>query len=264
MGTRALRVTNGAKSYHRGGHDQPVFHSIDLTVEEDEVYVLLGPSGCGKSTLLRAIAGLEPFTEGAVEIESDEQGHQRPGMVFQDALLLPWLTVAENVALGLRYRANRAARQAGPVERILQDFGLGDLAGAYPDELSGGQAQRASLARTIVTRPRVLLLDEPFSALDPRTRANLQTWLLDITRRHRLTVMLVTHDVDEALLLGDHVALMSRGPSTITHVWSLGGDGQPSRGHPRAAAERERIRAEILAHYQSDVPAETTSDNWVI
>ena len=212
MGTLALRVTGGAKRYERGGRVEAVFESLDLAVEAGEVFALLGPSGCGKSTLLRALAGLEPLSAGRVQVGgsappagSQPAGAAAPGsvgLVFQEPLLLPWLTVAENVGLGLRYRANREARAVEAVDQILHDFGLAPVAHAYPGELSGGQAQRASLARTIVIRPTILLLDEPFAALDPRTRAALQDWLLDVVRQRRLTVVLVTHDVEEALYLG--------------------------------------------------------------
>ncbi len=270
MGTLALRVTGGTKRYPRDGLDGAVFESLDLAVEAGEVFVLLGPSGCGKSTLLRVLAGLEPLSAGRVETngygETGQEGG-RVGIVFQEPRLLPWLTVSENVGLGLRYRANRAARSPQSVEEILHDFGLTPVAGAYPSELSGGQAQRAGLARTLVTRPTILLLDEPFGALDPRTRATLQDWLLDVVQERRLTAVLVTHDVEEALYLGDRVGLMSSHPGTITHVWETG-----HRDRPPGEADRRRrddarlpsIRREILARYQSEVPAGSAPSDWVI
>ncbi len=301
MGTLALRVSGGTKRYQRHGHDVVVFEGLDLAVEAGEVFVLLGPSGCGKSTLLRVLAGLEPLSAGRVEVAgapvgradpaTEQAGAEAPaanparnaggapangraavGIVFQDALLLPWLTVAENVALGLRYRANRAARATETVEQILHDFGLTAVAGAYPGELSGGQAQRASLARTIITRPSILLLDEPFGALDPRTRAALQDWLLDVVRQRGLTVVFVTHDVDEALYLGDRVALMSPRPGRIIRVWDVrphwregAGWGQADGRHRRGTDDRLlAIRREILAQYQTDVPAATAPASWVI
>ena len=208
--------------------------------------------------------------DGAGDTGGDQ--NCRPlGIVLQEPLLFPWLTVAENVALGLRYRANRAAKAA--VDQVLRDFGLAPVAHAYPSELSGGQAQRASLARTIVTRPAILLLDEPFGALDPRTRAALQDWLREIVRRRRLTVVLVTHDVDEALYLGDRVALMSSPPSTIVNVWEVRrtvaeDGGEASGGGCRhTETRRQAIRQEILALYQTDVlcvPAGPSPANWVI
>ena len=198
-----------------------VFEDLDLTVEEGELFVLLGPSGCGKSTLLRVIAGLDPLDAGRVDIAPGAHGRD-VGIVFQQPLLLPWLTVTENVALGLRYASNRGARRPGVVDETLEAFGLRDLGDAYPDELSGGQAQRVSLARTVVTDPRVILLDEPFAALDPLTRRAMQQWLQDVQARLGLTVVLVTHDVDEAVLLGHRVALMSPSPGRICRHWQFG------------------------------------------
>lgn len=250
MGTVALRLTGAAKSYDRDGSGHAAFENIDLEVRQGEVFALLGPTGCGKSSLLRVIAGLETLTTGRVEVAGEGQADERPrvGMVFQDPLLLPWLTVAENVGLGLNYRANHDAREAGAVDALLRDFGLADLGNASPAALSGGQAQRVSLARTIVIRPRILLLDEPFGALDPRTRASLQDWLLEVVHRRRLTTIVVTHDVEEALRLGDRVGLMSRRPGTIASIWERGQAG----------------RDEILASYQSAVPEGAGAPNWVI
>lgn len=272
-------MTGGTKRYARNGHQQAIFESVDLAVEVGELFVLLGPSGCGKSTLLRVLAGLEPLSVGQVEMGpiTDNGGHasnHRPmpvGLVFQDALLLPWLTVAQNVGLGLRYHANREARDGQAVDQILHDFGLAACTHAYPSELSGGQAQRASLARTMVRRPAVLLLDEPFSSLDPRTRASLQDWLLDVVRARRLTAVLVTHDVDEALYLGDRIGLMSSQPGRISRIWDLGdtdrsewdsGTSQTKESSNADGRTRERddvrlatVRREILALYQTEVPA---------
>ncbi|MFN0073383.1 MAG: ATP-binding cassette domain-containing protein, partial [Chloroflexota bacterium] len=148
MGAPALRITGAAKRYHRHGHDELIFEAIDLESEEARVLALLGPSGCGKSTLLRAIAGLETLSAGTIEVQNSGEGDPTVGIAFQDALLLPWLNVAENVGLGLTFHANKHARTVESVEQILSDFGLAPIAGSYPSELSGGQAQRASLART--------------------------------------------------------------------------------------------------------------------
>lgn len=250
MGTAALRVSGGAKHYRVGGHERQIFHALDLTVAEDEIFVLLGPSGCGKSTLLRTLAGIERLSEGAVEIAASSEGVSGVGIVFQDPRLLPWLTVAENVALGGRYRANRGAGVAGALDGLLHDFGLAGLATVFPDALSGGQAQRTAFARTLITRPRVLLLDEPFAALDPQTRLAMQDWLVETVRGRRLAAVLVTHDLDEALRVGDRIGLMTQPPSTIADVWELAGDG----GRRDSAALTD-IRREIMARYRSDVPA---------
>ena len=245
MGTLALQLMGATKSYYHRGRELPVLRGVDLDVRENEVLVVLGPSGCGKSTLLRVLAGLEPLTGGQRVVNGPARGDGRIGLVFQEPLLLPWLTVRQNIAVGLRYRANRGRCDPAEVDRILAEFALEELADRYPGELSGGQAQRVSLARTLVTRPRVLLLDEPFSALDPPTRAALQRWLLELKARHGLTVVLVTHDVEDAVFMGDRIALLSRRPATIRRIWDVppnGCDGQ-------ASERRRRLAEEILAHY---------------
>ncbi|MCK9486016.1 MAG: ABC transporter ATP-binding protein [Dehalococcoidia bacterium] len=241
MAARPLRVTGGARRFGARGQQFTVFEDLDLEVQDGEVVVLLGPSGCGKSTLLRIIAGLDQLDEGTVEVAPGEHGRD-VGIVFQQPLLLPWLNVRDNVTLGLRYRANRGAKEAGLVDRTLAEFGLADLAEAYPSELSGGQAQRVSLARTVVTRPRVILLDEPFGALDPLTRRSMQQWLVGVQQSLGLTVVMVTHDVEEAILLGNRVALMSPSPGRICRTWSLGSDA----GEPRQMAT---LREEVLRTY---------------
>lgn len=235
-----LQITEGGKTFRRKGHTFSVFRDLNLMAQQGESLALLGPSGCGKSTLLRIIAGLERLDHGNLEL-SEPEGHV--GIVFQQALLLPWLTVRENIELGLRYRANKSMRNQGHVEDALSEFGLEQLAEAYPDELSGGQAQRVSFARTLVTRPSIVLLDEPFGALDPMTRNLMQDWLVELQRRLRLTVVLVTHDVDEAIRLGDRVLLMTPSPGRIEHEWSI-----PPTG-VREDQSRQ-IREQILGAYR--------------
>jgi sulfate transport system ATP-binding protein/sulfonate transport system ATP-binding protein len=249
MGTVALRVSDGAKRYHTHGGARDIFTGLNLEVQPDEVFVLLGPSGCGKSTLLRALAGLEELSSGTVTVGKDAGGGHKVGLVFQEPRLLPWLTVAENVALGGRFRANRDAEVDGRLSALLHDFGLGEVADAYPEALSGGSAQRACVSRTVLLRPAVLMLDEPFAALVPCTRAAMQDWLLEIVRR-RLAVLLVTHDVDEALRVGDRIGLMTPSPGRIVQTWSI-----RQGGASLAGSDLGRIRTEILALYQTDVRA---------
>ncbi|MEX1165025.1 MAG: ATP-binding cassette domain-containing protein [Nitriliruptor sp.] len=220
MGTLAFAVTGGAKIYDSPSGPITAFRDLDLEVARGEVVSLLGPSGCGKSTLLRIVAGLDHLSEGELDVPKRPDGRAAAGIVFQDAHLLPWLDVRENVGLGLRYRANRGIGSS-EVDRLLEVLGLAALADAMPRELSGGQAQRVAIARTIVTAPPLLLLDEPFAALDPLTRRTLQDWLRDIRSLLDLTVVLVTHDVDEALHLGDRVALLRGGDRGITATWDV-------------------------------------------
>ena len=246
MATVPLRVAGATRRFRDRGRVHTVFEGLDLEVQDREIFVLLGPSGCGKSTLLRVIAGLDELDEGTVELAPGD--HVRDvGIVFQQPLLLPWLSVRENVALGLKYRANRGAEGDHVVDATLAEFGLADLHSSYPDELSGGQAQRVSLARTVVTRPRVILLDEPFGALDPLTRRTLQRWLLSIQQSLGLAVVLVTHDVDEAILLGDRVSLMSPSPGRIRHTWRFD-------ERERSPAQLAEVREAVMAAY-SEVAA---------
>ena len=245
MGTVALALSGGGKRYGRGSLPS-VFEAVDLELRDGELVALLGPSGCGKSTLLRCLAGLEPFSAGTLAIARDG-GPERGGIgvVFQEPRLMPWLTVRQNVELGQRFRRNRWSA-AGPgaltADRLLDVLGLGDLAAARPSELSGGQAQRVSVARAMITRPRILLLDEPFAALDPVTRASLQRWLLEVRRELELSAIVVTHDIDEALSLGDRIALLSRRPGTIVARWNGCSAGSERRG---------ALREEILRRYEN-------------
>jgi NitT/TauT family transport system ATP-binding protein len=245
MGTLAFDLRAAEKRYGTG--QPPVFRLIDLTLHQGEILVLLGPSGCGKSTLLRCIAGLEPLTSGNLAHGPPRRSGLRSAFVFQEALLLPWLDVKRNAALGLRYRRNRQSAARGAVDRVLEILGLVDLADAMPHELSGGQAQRVGLARAVLTDPDLLLLDEPFAALDPVTRARLQDWLLALRREQGFGAVFVTHDVAEALRVGDRIALLSPRPSTITRTWDI---------EHGPAFDARALGAEILAQYaEQEAPA---------
>ena len=188
---------------------------LSLAVAPGEILVTIGGSGCGKSTMLRAISGLDTPTQGKVVLDGTmiTAPHEKIGIVFQEPRLLPWLRVADNVGFGLEQypKAQRRARVAGALDRV----GLTEKARVWPRELSGGQAQRVAIARALVPRPQVLLLDEPFSALDAFTRADLQDHLLDLWADFKPTLVMVTHDVDEAIVLADRVMVMRPRPGRV-------------------------------------------------
>jgi ABC-type nitrate/sulfonate/bicarbonate transport system ATPase subunit len=240
MGTPALRLSAAVKTYA----GTTVLAGVDLDVAQGERLAVLGSSGTGKSTLLRVLAGLEPLDSGEVVAGSADV---TTGTVFQQPLLLPWLTVRENIALGGRYRGNRARFDSGWTARLLDLFGLASFTDVWPDELSGGQAQRVALARALAIRPRVLLLDEPFGALDPATRRELQRWLRDTAAELDLTLVVVTHDVDEALYLAESIAVLD-GSGTIARRW----DSEPPDGHDELP--EHPLRPGLLAGYSSQAP----------
>jgi sulfonate transport system ATP-binding protein len=188
---------------------------LSLAIGPGEIVVVVGGSGCGKSTLLRAIGGLDPPTQGRIVLDTAliTAPHEKIGLIFQEPRLLPWLRVADNVGFGLEHlpRDQRTARVATAVERV----GLADKAKVWPRELSGGQAQRVSIARALVPRPQVLLLDEPFSALDAFTRADLQDHLLSLWADLKPTLIMVTHDVEEAIVLADRIVVMRPRPGRL-------------------------------------------------
>src|SRR6516225_11142983 len=195
-----LTLENVGKTYPNGVR---ALGGISMSVAQGEIVAVVGGSGCGKSTMLRVVSGLERPTHGRVVLDGTEitAPHERIGIVFQEPRLLPWLSVAGNVGFGLRDRP--AAERARRVRTALEQVGLSEKAEAWPRELSGGQAQRVALARALVPGPDVLLLDEPFSALDAFTRVDLQDHLLELWADRRPTLVLVTHDVDEAIALAD-------------------------------------------------------------
>jgi sulfonate transport system ATP-binding protein len=207
-----LNIARVGKTYD---NDVRALDGVSLDVTPGEIVAVVGGSGCGKSTLLRLVSGLDNPTEGKVALDGDAitSPHEKIGIVFQEPRLLPWLTVAGNVGFGLadRPRAERTERVAQALDRV----GLSDKATVWPRELSGGQAQRVALARALVMRPEVLLLDEPFSALDAFTRADLQDHLLDLWADFRPTLVVVTHDVDEAVVLADRIIVMRPKPGRV-------------------------------------------------
>ena len=207
-----LSLAHLDKVYSNGAH---ALDDVSLDVEAGEIVALVGGSGCGKTTLLRLVSGLEAPTHGTVSVDGEaiSAPHPAVGIVFQEPRLLPWLTVAQNIGFGLEHLP--ASERHDLVEEALLKVGLAGYGPRWPRELSGGQAQRVSIVRALVTKPKVLLMDEPFSALDALTRATLQDHLLALWEASQPTLLLVTHDVEEAAALADRAVVMQPRPGRI-------------------------------------------------
>jgi ABC-type nitrate/sulfonate/bicarbonate transport system ATPase subunit len=208
-----LRQVGVAYSSRKGKIE--ALRSLDLEIG-NEFLAIVGPSGCGKSTLLRVLAGLVKPSEGRIEV--DNQGEFSYGIVFQDYSLLPWLTAQQNIELSLRLRRRSPVETAGVTERLLFELGLEDVAHNFPHQLSGGMRQRVAVGRAFASSPSILLMDEPFGALDAITRAELQDTLVSLYEAQRRTIVFVTHDVEEALLLSDRVCVLTARPGRVNRV----------------------------------------------
>jgi len=218
-----VRLRNVGKVFMTGQPPAPLhaLGPLDLDIRQGEFFAVVGPSGCGKSTLLELIAGLTPATEGTIEFEGQPIAGEAPdgiGVVFQDDASLPWLNVADNVAFGLRRSSLPKDARDKRVHDVLKLVGLSDFSTSYPAQLSGGMRQRVCIARTLVMQPRLILLDEPFGALDQQTRLLMGDELLRMWRETAATVFLITHALDEATMLADRICVMSARPGRIIDV----------------------------------------------
>ena len=207
----------------KGANEFEAVHAVDFAIKPGEFVCLLGPSGCGKSTLLGALAGHITPAGGTLNVDGQSIDGPSPerGMVFQHHTLFPWCNVLENVAFGLKMRGVPKAERNALALEMLQQVGLDDAAYRWPSQLSGGMQQRVEIARVLINKPRLLLMDEPFGALDAQTRMKMQQLLLDIWSRIRTTLVFVTHDIDEALFLADRILVMSPRPGQIIENLSV-------------------------------------------
>ena len=239
-----ITIFHVGKTYvNTDGSNVIVLDDVNLTVESGAFITLIGPSGCGKTTLLRAIAGLTEVNEGAIYIDNDmitKPGPDR-GYVFQQTNLFPWLNIRNNIAFGLKARGVYREKKM-EVDDIVKLVGLKGFEKSYPHQLSGGMCQRASLARSMVGHPKVMLLDEPLGALDAFTRMNMQDEILRIWKEHQMTMIMVTHDVDEAVYLSDQVVVMSARPAKIQEIINI----DVSRPRLRGQEEFFKYRTKIL------------------
>ena len=251
-----LEVRNATVKFDAAdGTSVHALDNVSFNIPQDSIVVALGASGCGKSTLLNAIAGFQPLTEGEILIDGtpvSRPGGDR-GVVFQKDTLLPWSSVLDNVALGLRYQGVGKRERYQRARELLKLVGLSDFESKPPYELSGGMRQRVGIARALATDPKVLLMDEPFGALDSLTRETMQQLLASVWSETRKQVFFITHSIEEALTLGTHILVMSPRPGRVVARYEAGfvrqfaatGDIGPILADPRFVALREEIRSII-------------------
>lgn len=247
-----LTIQGLSKTFRQGNSTVLALSGIDLSIAQGQFISIVGGSGCGKSTLLRIIAGLESDYEGTVRLDGKAirgPGLDR-GMVFQEHRLLPWLTVEQNIAFGLNGMPDAEVRRR--IDEHLELVGLAGFAKAYPSQLSGGMSQRVAIARALANQPEILLLDEPFGALDALTKIQMQNEVLRIWQAERTTMLLVTHDIDEAIFLGDKIVVMSPRPGTIKKILPV----NLSRPRDRSCAAFIDLRKAVLGEFFTEALAE--------
>jgi NitT/TauT family transport system ATP-binding protein len=240
-----LSLEHLTKDFAKNGLERvPALADISLEIRDEEFVCVLGPSGCGKTTLLRIIAGLERPTSGRVQIDGMviDGPSQKLGMIFQDYSLYPWRTVNENIAFGLELHGVPREKRAKIVQKYRDLAGLSNFGNSYPHELSGGMRQRVAVVRALAVEPSVLLMDEPFGALDAQTRNMLQHELLNIWEKTKKTILFVTHSVDEAVYLADRIVVLTQRPGHICEVIPI---DQP-RPRDRTSVEFARVRRHVL------------------
>ncbi len=220
MSDGAINLREVTLVFGAGSQAVVALEDLSLHVEAGELLTILGPSGCGKSSLISTIAGFQTPHRGTLVVDGTavtRPGSDR-GVVFQQPTLFPWKSVRQNVDFGLRLRKVRRKERATILDEILRKVGLSEFVGHYPTQLSGGMQQRVGLARVLVNRPRVMLMDEPFGSLDAQTRLAMQELLLDVWSEFQMTILFVTHDIDEAVFLGSRVAVLTRRPGRLKTI----------------------------------------------
>lgn len=243
MGLEIVKL-NKTFSNRKTAETVQVLNDINYHVHDGRFVSIVGPSGCGKTTLLRIIAGLENSSAGNLLLDGREISFDvdRIGLVFQEYALFPWRTTLQNIELGLEMMDVPKKERRDTAMDYIRSFGLADFENRYPHELSGGMQQRVAIARTLITDPRVVLMDEPFGSLDSQTRNTLQTFLLDLWQKQKVTIIFVTHNVDEAVFLSDEVLVFSKRPARIVARFDIAA----SRPRERTSTECNQMRKMIL------------------
>jgi ABC-type nitrate/sulfonate/bicarbonate transport system ATPase subunit len=241
-----LNISGLSKQFvdEKTGAAVSVLDTLDLRVDAGQFVSIVGPSGCGKTTLLRIIAGLERSASGKVLLNDREidYGRDRIGLVFQEYALFPWRTTLQNIEMGLEIMGVPKRDRRSAAMAYVRSFGLTGFEHAYPKALSGGMQQRVAIARTLITDPEVVLMDEPFGSLDSQTRNGLQEFLLDLWEKHRKTILFVTHNVDEAVFLSDHIVILSKRPAKILKTTAV----TCARPRDRTSSACNDVRREVL------------------
>ena len=254
-----LDIDGVSKTYGTGSEAFQAIQDVTLTTEPGELLCIVGPSGCGKTTLLRCVSGLMPATTGRVELDGDEvTAPPRPmALVFQDysRSLLPWLDIAGNVTLPLKAAGMPRTKRIELAHDALKSVGLAGHEHKYPWQLSGGMQQRAAIARALAYEPSILLFDEPFASVDAQTRADLEDLLLDVWERKRLTVLLVTHDIDEAVYLADRVVVLSASPTHVKEVIPVDLPRPRDQIATKERPEFAHLRATVFASIKAESSA---------
>lgn len=244
-----LEVTGLNKVYEGKARTVEAIRDLTFTLQKGELVCLVGPSGCGKTTLLKCMAGLLPPTSGSVVLEGETVDGPPPGMaiVFQEygRSLFPWMSIRDNVELPLKQKKLTAARRKKLVDESIAAVGLADVHAAYPWQLSGGMQQRVAIARAIAYEPHVLLMDEPFAAVDAQTRADLEDLIRDLWHQFQVTTLFVTHDIDEAVYLGQRVLILSMSPTVIRQDLLIDLPDKRDQLHTRSSPRFAELRSQV-------------------
>lgn len=245
-----LEVTDLSKSFETDKGPVQVLGDLSFTVEQGQFVCIVGPSGCGKTTLLRSLAGLQPPTSGTIRLDGSlvTRPPENMAVVFQDykSSLMPWLTVRKNILLPLRHQRLAKSTRAELIEHSAESVGLGDHLDHYPWQLSGGMQQRVAIARAIAYRPEVMLMDEPFASVDAQTRADLEDLVLRVREEYGMTILLVTHDVDEAVYLADRVLVIGRRPSRVVEQVEINLPSERDQIETKELADFGKLRAHVF------------------